>query len=94
MLAQKGFKNTVTNVLMPRKVLLIQCRPKYGTWVADGTVHIGPPGCLECRLTICRIMVRNFYNGIAARSKAWDYGRSIAGIVGSNPAVGTNICLL
>jgi len=31
---------------------------------------------------------------VAARSKAWFYGYSLAGIVGSNPAGGINICLL
>ena len=29
---------------------------------------------------------------LAARSKAWIYGRSLAGIAGSNPAGGINIC--
>jgi hypothetical protein len=31
---------------------------------------------------------------VAAQSKAWVYGRSIAGIVGSNPAKGMDVCLL
>jgi hypothetical protein len=31
---------------------------------------------------------------MAARSKAWFCGRSLAGIVGSNPAEGMDICLL
>ena len=31
---------------------------------------------------------------LAARSKAWVCGYSLVGIVGSNPAGGTNICLL
>jgi hypothetical protein len=31
---------------------------------------------------------------VAARSKAWDYGRSLAGIAGSNPAGAMDICLL
>ena len=31
---------------------------------------------------------------VVARSKAWDCGRSLAGIVGSNPAVGMAVCLL
>jgi len=31
---------------------------------------------------------------VAARSKAWVYGRSLAGIVGSNPAEGKEVCLL
>jgi hypothetical protein len=31
---------------------------------------------------------------VAARSKAWDCGRSLAGIAGSNPAGSTDICLL
>jgi hypothetical protein len=31
---------------------------------------------------------------MAIRSKAWVYGRSLAGIVGSNPARGMNDCLL
>jgi len=30
----------------------------------------------------------------AARSKAWVYGRSLAGTAGSNPAVGMDVCLL
>ena len=29
---------------------------------------------------------------VAARSKAWICGRSLAGIVGSNPAVGMDVC--
>jgi hypothetical protein len=31
---------------------------------------------------------------VAARSKAWVFGRSIAGIVDSNPAEGMDVCLL
>ena len=31
---------------------------------------------------------------MAARSKAWVYGRSLAGIPGSNPAGGMDVCLL
>jgi len=31
---------------------------------------------------------------VAARTKAWVYGRSIAGIEGSNPARGMDVCLL
>ena len=31
---------------------------------------------------------------IAARSKTWVYGRSLAGIAGSNPAYGMDVCLL
>jgi hypothetical protein len=31
---------------------------------------------------------------VAARSKAWVFGRSLAGIVGSNPAGGMDVCLL
>ena len=31
---------------------------------------------------------------LAARSKAWVCGRSLAGIVGSNPAGGMDVCLL
>jgi hypothetical protein len=30
----------------------------------------------------------------AARSKAWVCGRSLTGIVGSNPAGGMDVCLL
>jgi hypothetical protein len=30
---------------------------------------------------------------VAARSKAWVYGRSLAGIVGSNPAGDMDVCL-
>jgi len=31
---------------------------------------------------------------VAARSKAWVCGRSLTGIVGSNPSGGVDICLL
>jgi len=31
---------------------------------------------------------------VAAWSKAWDCSRSLAGTVGSNPAVGMDVCLL
>ena len=31
---------------------------------------------------------------VAAGSKAWVLGRSLAGIVGSNPARGMDVCLL
>jgi hypothetical protein len=31
---------------------------------------------------------------VAARSKAWVCGRSLAGIVGSNPAGSIDVCLL
>jgi hypothetical protein len=31
---------------------------------------------------------------VAARSKAWVYGRSLAAIVGSNPAEGMDVSLL
>jgi hypothetical protein len=31
---------------------------------------------------------------VTARSRAWVCGRSLAGIVGSNPAGGTDVCLL
>ena len=31
---------------------------------------------------------------MTARSKAWVCGRSLAGVVGSNPAEGMDVCLL
>ena len=31
---------------------------------------------------------------VAARSKAWVWGRSLAGIMGSNPSGGMDVCLL
>ena len=36
----------------------------------------------------------NLPNPVAARSKAWVCSRSRAGITGSNPAGGINVCLL
>jgi hypothetical protein len=44
------------------------------------------------------VMRNNYYwrwsISLAARSKAWVCGRTLAGIVGSNPAGGVDICLL
>ena len=34
-----------------------------------------------------------FAGTVAARSKAWVYDRSFAGVVGSNPAGGMDVCL-
>jgi hypothetical protein len=31
---------------------------------------------------------------VAARSKAWVYGRSLTGIVGSNPTGGIDVCVV
>jgi hypothetical protein len=31
---------------------------------------------------------------LAARSKVWVWGRSLAGIVGSNPAGGMDVCVV
>ena len=31
---------------------------------------------------------------VAARSKAWVFGRSLTGIVGSNPAGGMDVCVV
>jgi hypothetical protein len=39
-----------------------------------------------------RIFCRS--NSVAAPSKAWVYGLSLAGVVGSNPARGMDVCLL
>jgi len=42
-----------------------------------------------------KIMKHNYYwrpTPVAARSKAWVCGLSLAGIVGSNPAGGINVC--
>ena len=36
----------------------------------------------------------NVSNPVAARFKAWVYGHSQAGIAGSNPADGVDVCLL
>jgi hypothetical protein len=41
--------------------------------------------------------VRYFFalpSPVTALSKAWVYGRSLAGITGSNPAGGMDVCLL
>jgi hypothetical protein len=40
------------------------------------------------------VAVHNVPIPVAARSKAWVYGRSIAGIVGSNPTGDMDVCLL
>jgi hypothetical protein len=45
------------------------------------------------RLIIC-VSINTGPIPVAVRSKAWVYGRSLAGIVGSNPARGMDVCLL
>jgi hypothetical protein len=45
----------------------------------------------------CLTFVNNIFASpipVAARSKAWVYGRSLAGIVGFNPAGGMDVCVL
>ena len=47
----------------------------------------------------CFIIINVYYNiqlliPVAARSKAWVFGRSPAGIVDSNPTGGMDVCLL
>ena len=41
-----------------------------------------------------RLIVLSVQKSVAARSKAWVCGRSLAGIAGSNPAGGMDACLL
>ena len=60
------------------------------------------PSLLRFALTACclvkhkdkstRISIK--LNPVAARAKAWVYDSSLAGIVGSNPAEGMDVCLL
>jgi hypothetical protein len=40
------------------------------------------------------VWVRSLPIPEAARSKAWVYGRSFTGIVGSNPAEGMDVCVV
>ena len=47
-------------------------------------------GVLERNSTILKELLPI---SVAARSKAWVYGRSLPGIVDSNPVGGTNVCL-
>jgi hypothetical protein len=45
--------------------------------------------------TGCRLFEGRYRITTAAtRSKAWVYGRSLAGIVGSKPSEGMDVCLL
>jgi hypothetical protein len=43
-------------------------------------------------MNYCGVLYDGSYP-VAARSKAWDCGLSLAGIVGSNPIGGIDICL-
>jgi hypothetical protein len=58
-------------------------------------------------LTLCRAMTQTVSRRpvtskacvrspipVAARSRAWVYGRSLTGIVGSNPAGGLDVCVV
>jgi len=53
------------------------------------TLNYKEYGVLEINSTILKELLPI---SVAARSKAWVYVRSLAGIVGSNPAGGMNVC--
>ena len=43
-------------------------------------------------LSLCRVYAYRLPIPVAARSKAWVYGRSLARIAGSNPTGGMDVC--
>jgi hypothetical protein len=92
--ARRGFAQySVTTVPDPRAVrgMNVQCNI---------------PGCRTPAVTTCSSQVATtpvqtavsmyveWPIPVAARFKAWVCGRSLAGIVGSNPAGGMDVCLL
>ena len=58
------------------------------------SVFIVLVGKLERKMPFGRPKRRWEPIAVPARSKAWVYGRLLAGIVGSNPARIMNVCLL
>ena len=72
-----------------------------GCWVgprASGRVRkISPAAGFDPRTVQARLFYITCFKGpipAAGRSKAWVCGSSLAGVVGSNPAGGTDVCLL
>ena len=63
-----------------------------------GTSGVTVPGTTElvgfARQEIVYDIIRDLPIPVAARSKAWFVGLSLAGIAGSNPAGGMDVCLL
>jgi hypothetical protein len=45
-------------------------------------------------LSLCRVYAYRLQIPVAAQSKAWVHGRSLAGIAGSNPTWGMDVSLL
>ena len=103
----KYFADIVFEVLkasvMPSVVKLILWRPTLSSYLTENKSF---PSTKACHLKLCRRMTGVALQGdtkeltqfvpilVAARSKAWDCGRLLAVIVGSNPAGSWMFCLL
>jgi hypothetical protein len=57
-------------------------------------MHLKTHGYAYKRYRFLGICVHEDQILMAARSKVWVFGRSLAGIAGSNPAVSMDFCLL
>jgi hypothetical protein len=58
------------------------------------TMSVGQSVRIVGRLKNNDVLGLNYSIPVAARSKVWTCGCSLAGIVGSNPAGGMDVCLL
>jgi len=64
--------------------------PDMLPFLPDRAKDLSAPRYVTFRINVTQ---KNMPVPVAARSKAWVYGRSLAGIVGSNPAGGRDVCV-
>ena len=79
------------------RLLLVHSRPtacpSVSQWSSNTSTFFGIFKNLKCSIFFVVYCV-NKPILVAVRSTAWVFGRSLAGIVGSNPAGGMDVCLL
>jgi hypothetical protein len=71
----------------------------FSSYFLPGIVNHSSQHPVFTQLSLCiplilETKIHTYAYPVAVRSKAWDCGRSIAAIVGSNPAGGMDVCVL
>jgi hypothetical protein len=67
------------------------CKPVQ--WTVTAVIVCRVMHCMHNKICYSRVAVRQPVS-VAARSEVWVCGRSLAGIAGSNPTGGVNVCVL